>query len=93
MVAHSLSQQQKRASSEFPCLGMEIWEDGRMCAKEGAVSEETQRARWIGWSSSSSWSSELGTVCALMNNGEEARKGGGEKRRWRGEEEEAGVRQ
>lgn len=92
MVAHSLSQQQKRASSEFPCLGMEIWEDGRMCAKEGAVSEETQRARWIGWSSSS-WSRELGTVCALMNNGEEARKGGGEKRRWRGEEEEAGVRQ
>lgn len=62
-----------------------------MCVKEGAVSEETQRARWIGWSSS--WSRELGTVCALMNNGEEARKGGGEKRRWRGEEEEAGVRQ
>lgn len=67
--------------------------DGRMCVKESAVSEEIQRARWIGWSSGSSWSRELGTLSALMNNGEEARKGGGEKRRWRREEEEAGVRQ
>lgn len=39
--------------------------------------EEIQRARWFGWSSSS-WSRELGTLRALMNYREGARKGGGE---------------
>lgn len=66
--------------------------------KVGAVArlceEEIQQARWIGWIGSS-WSRVLGTLSALMNNGEGARRRRGKKRQWRQEEEkeEEGVRQ
>ena len=64
------------------------WMDGQRDEGKGGrcgrarTKEEIQQARWIGWrSSSSSWSRELGTLSALMNNGEEAREGGGEKKK------------
>lgn len=94
MMAHSPSQQQNRAGSESPCLGMDGCMEDEVGAAVRLCEEEIQQARWFGWSSGS-WSLVQGTLSALMNNGEKARRRG-KKRQWRQEEEgkeEEGVRQ
>ncbi len=53
--------------------------EDKVCASARLREEEIQQARWIGWSRSSSWSRVLGTLSALMNNGEEARRRRGKK--------------